>query len=187
MCTYSPANLQLKGSQHTFLLKIILMFSITTEGLLQVLKMCYCCTNSKSSDAPKILTKSSHILLFRPSESQIRGTDYDSRKTGCSQKSKNQCQKLREGRQASNVETAHVMLFSYTFIMPDYSSSGFLLLLSLPTCITFLWYEWLSNVNYRLKLKINFLLHSRFFARNQRPRHDTVHLGSRPNSRCTMC
>lgn len=134
--------------------------------------MCYCGTESKSPDSPRILTKSSHIFLFCPWESQIRGRDYDSHKTRCSQKSKNLCQKSWEGRQAGNVETAHVMLFSYTFIMPDYPSSGFLLLLFLPTCIMFLWYEWLLNVNYRLKLKINFLLHSRFLFETRGP--DTI-------------
>lgn len=35
-------------------------------------------------------------------------------------------------RQAGNVETAHVTFFSYTFIMPDYVSYVFLLLLPLP-------------------------------------------------------
>lgn len=76
-------------------------------------KMGCCGTDSKSFGSPQTLANTLHIWLFCPLESQIRGREYDSHGTGCSQKNKNQCQKLWEGRKAGNVETVHDALQIY--------------------------------------------------------------------------
>lgn len=75
---------------------------------------------------------------------------------------------------------AHVILFSYTFILLDYLSTGFLLLLVSPAFIAVLWHKYLSNVNCGLKLEIHFVLHCRsgISFEIQNLKKDTVYLGN---------
>lgn len=137
--------------------------------------------DSKSFGSPQSLDKTQHICVFLSlwvqNQRQIIRLSFN-------RMLKNILEPVPEivgrhwGRQCGN---AHVILFSYTFILPDYLSSGFLLLLVLPAFTVVLRHKYISNVNCGLKLKIHFVLHCRsgisFDIQNLK--EDTVHLGNK--------